>query len=521
MTEPSAGSLIPYPKLQLFAVDEIENAIESHPGILKIVEGNVKTYAVVNIAETMKALSRVGQLLQLAYAGSKGFACSEKIVRIMTDYQNLLAQSKMTSAGFVEVSINALKRHRIALLAAESGKLKESVTLLSSCEKMAGEMAKCCDTLVTQCETLRTQSVDALISAVQNSNATAEQKKATMESIKEFKVQEEVLKQETQDLIAHLAEEKKNEQEAQAAVKNAQNAQLAATVASAFATAFTTPILEVLASFAPLPRGHYHHSQNSSAPENDNRNLLQKALEEREKSNQEIENAKIKLAGKEAKVKQGLDPEETNRLSIKIAKLKEEIKVKEESLKKQQIDFETMQTNLSQMTDNASQNAARIAERRASLQEKLRKKNADLKESIEKLKTLNTNNNDLDKSIVALDVTTKALGQIETTFKNTRVYWECVQRLCKALANNEDLKITAELGIKDEFVDQVKTSGLNWLANFKISRGALLALQEVDGKYDRIMNDLPSQQEVSRLINEVAPALLNEINKDNNNNNTK
>lgn len=334
MTQPTVNS-IHYPVFQRFEVDEIENAINT-PGILEIVEENVKRYVIVDITQTMQDLSRNSELLQLAYDESRGFPWSEKIMRTRADYRHLIAQSRTVSSRVIKESIEVLQHHQTAILEAENGKLQTAVTLLSSYEIILSEMIAQYTDLVTQCVKLAEKSVDALKTVVQSSIIAEQQKVVTRNSIYEFMALADTLNQE-------------------------------------IATAKST-------------------------------------------------NAEVFLI------------------------------------------------------------------------EALKERNTQVKGSIEKVKTLLIDDNNLDKTIASMEITCRALGQLTTAFKTIRMFWEGVQRHCKDQANNEDLKIIAELDLKDEFIRQVEVSGLKWLANFKISHEILLAMQEIDGKYDPL-DHLPSKEE--------------------------
>ena len=94
------------------AIEERSNV----PYIKIIVEQKVQTFYTINVEDAMKKLSQVGQLLQLAYSGSKGFPCSKEVLTVLSNYQDLVKDSVITSSTFVEVVLKSLNFHKVALV---------------------------------------------------------------------------------------------------------------------------------------------------------------------------------------------------------------------------------------------------------------------------------------------------------------------------------------------------------------------------------------------------------------------
>ena len=69
--------------------------------------------------------------------------------------------------------------------------------------------------------------------------------------------------------------------------------------------------------------------------------------------------------------------------------------------------------------------------------------------------------------------------------------------------------------LKVEFIEAIKQSGFCWLSLEKINRFAALSIRKVDETVDNIMLDLLTKKEVDKLIEELAPTILEDLEKEN------
>ena len=154
-----------------------------------IVEQNVQTFYTINVEDAMKKLTQVGQLLQLAYSGSKGYSCSTTVLEVLSNYQNLVKDSVLTSSTFVEVVLKALKFHKLAITMTEKNKMDKALTMLSKCAEFAQRMADESNKLVVKSDELTKLSQSALLKANDNRNVSEEDKKKMIEKMNEFQSQ--------------------------------------------------------------------------------------------------------------------------------------------------------------------------------------------------------------------------------------------------------------------------------------------------------------------------------------------
>ena len=80
-------------KINLTNLNSMDLALKSNEQLDKAIEEKIKGYSSINVSVTMKNLGGVGKILQVAYAGSKGFTCSESIIQILSKYQRMIKNS--------------------------------------------------------------------------------------------------------------------------------------------------------------------------------------------------------------------------------------------------------------------------------------------------------------------------------------------------------------------------------------------------------------------------------------------
>ncbi|KAM9983576.1 hypothetical protein ACTFIY_000305 [Dictyostelium cf. discoideum] len=151
-----------------------------------------------------------------------------------------------------------------------------------------------------------------------------------------------------------------------------------------------------------------------------------------------------------------------------------------------------------------------------------RKSNADLTQNVVQLKNLAVEKNYLEVSIKSLEITIKTMGKVRTIFENTRLFWLQVKAQCDSLSdvsNIKDLAEIAELSVKyqTDFTNQIKSSGLNWLALAQINFVASNTITAVKKNFDEVMSNLPGKAEAEAIVK----ACCDEIEKTLDNENKK
>lgn len=182
-----------------------------------------RTYYTVNVAEALRELNDVGDLLRIAYAGTHGRRSSTSVIRIMSNYQHMVKDTFIVTGAFVISSLTAMNTHRIAMKFVEKGKLDKALEKMQRCAEMAREMATLCEQLKGVASDLVTASTEALEKAVEDSVISREEKDEIKKRMDAAKVdqayretQKEMLDQELHralvDEQAEISREERREQ---------------------------------------------------------------------------------------------------------------------------------------------------------------------------------------------------------------------------------------------------------------------------------------------------------------------
>ena len=392
------------------AIEERSNV----PDIKIIVDQKVKTFYTINVEDAMKKLSQVGQLLKLAVSGSKGFPCSQEVLTVLSNYQDLVKDSVITSSTFVEVVLKSLNFHKIALVLADKDKGDKALAILENCAELAGKMETESEKLVQKADQLSNLSVSALLSANGNYVGSEEKKKEMIERANKIKENLDKMKTRARDLEKATVEA---EAESEKAAKEAQEKETVVLISG-----FLGPI------------------------------------------GVSVSNEANKQAG------------EARERESKASELKRELQAEERNV------------------------------------------NADLAESLTKLQNSVIEKNELDKAIISLEITINTLGKVKTVFLNAKQFWVSVKTHCASLTSNKGAAAYADPAVfkscKEEFVEEIKKSGYDWLTLGKINRQAALAIRVVDKNIDGIMNDLPDKKKAEKLVNELTKTILGDIRKE-------
>ncbi len=493
-----------YPLALSFMLDsDIEGALQDNR-VKQIVDSYAGSNKLISVAETMANLSQVGYLLKTAYAGTKGHkGCSDAVLKIMNPYQSLLKNSRVITGEFVDATLKALQMHKMAIEWTEKGKTSTALGFLQKCAGLAKTMADVSGKLVEESSTLCKMSAEALIQVTISENISQEQRKSIQQSMSNFKTKQAKLEQATKDLIRDVKEEQEKEKEAAKEVRRAQNLSTFVTIAGAVALpllAAASPVTALTATTVWAMKKKKDANTNNNPDENA-QNLLKNISDEGGKLQKDLVKAKGDLAAKEEELKQKTDPQESAAHKIEIARLKSNIDTIENSLKERRIDLQKVQETFKQREETAIQKEGKIAERRAVLQKDLRESNADLAESVAKLRSLKEDDDTLNTAIISLEMTIKLLGRVKTVFENTRLFWMDVEKQCKNLSDVSLLEMIADE--KEAFIEGTKDSGLRWLVLARDCKKARDAIQVVDKKFDGTMEDLPTSEEAKQLIQNV------------------
>lgn len=484
--------------------DDIESVFRSSTEITQHISTIIKNYHTINVSEAMQNLAQVGQLLQLAYSGSKGFPCSVNIVGIMSNYQSLIKNSYATSTSFVDISLSALKLHKMALTLFEKKKIDAGMKIIAKTADAAGKMVEFSNDLVNEAKQLCDKSTQALEAATKDESVSTQKKSEVAKLISEYKAKEAKITTMTQGLNTAISEEKEKKEKAAKEAKTDRRLAFTLSLISAAVEPFNNMVLLL-------------KSKDSS--ESEDNNVDDDSIAETAKHAENCKKAKANLYEfqKNLAVKQKEHSFETDEnkkkaLEIEIVKLEHDIKSHSGLVVEAESALKKMEDTFLEQAKMAQNKEERIEQRLIDLQKELRHANADLAESVSKLASSHLEVDNLDKAIHSLEVTVQTLGKIKTVFENTRLFWMSVQNQCKKLADVECIKILSEIGdgCLEELLDEVKRSGFNWLALGKINLTAKKSMENVNHTIDQIMTNLPSKEDATSLAHTMLAQLEGE-----------
>lgn len=404
-------SALTYPTIKIDSPEAIIPACEEVP---QQIESLTRRYQTIDISETMQKLSTVGDLIRLSLAGSQGFPCSVPITQISCDYQSLINNSFMASTKFVEVSLQSIKKHQLALLCIEKSKPDKAVEQIAKTAEMAAQMEEISGELVLEATKLSDLAKTALLVATEDGVVTKEAKEKTEKLLLELDAEKKALEETTRQLATNIEAERAKEEQ-----------------------------------------------------------ISRQAHEQRNKSVGVFDTVLETVTGQTGR-QAALNQQKARELDEKELK---------------------------------------VAEARRQLQQQQLESNAKLRESVVLLQGTAVEKDNLQSSIVALEITVQTLGKIRTVFENVRIFWSGVKDHCKKLSNVEEIKDMLEID-HEEFLLSIKESGLGWLALGKVNYIASGAMSEVAKTIASHMEDIPTSSSAPKLIENLSQKLLSQIEHD-------
>ena len=512
MVTTSNSLAIVFPVSSFRSGEDIALAVEADSSVQKLVLDIESRFAgTVNVAKAMTELSQVGSLLQLAYSSSKGFPCSVKIVAILSKYQTLIKDSSQTCNTFVDACLTALKLHKLALGLAEKDKTSRSIQQIIKTGNLAKEMAKVSGDLVTMAKNLCDMSEQGLIAATQDETVTVEKKQQVEKMVKEFEASQKNLDTKLEQLHEDIAERTKAVEKAQAEATDARNKAFALSMVSAF----IQPLAQVATSVIPATAVQKVISQMASLgvsmkPEQVSQinDITEKAFVERA----ELSGKEKQLLNLKQKISSEENAAEAKKLEEEANKVSNEIDVKHQIIKSLEDACKKVENSLKDQAKISDDKESAIQTKVDELKKEKREANAQLQESIVRLKNANIDKNDLIAAINSLEVAVKTLGRIKYVFENVRQFWTGVEKHCNKLASVDAETLEDYLLVdKDEFVQEIKESGLNWLALGRINYIASNSIKTVEGTVDNIMCNLPTKKEAADIVKKLSDTMLAEL----------
>jgi hypothetical protein len=190
---------------------DIEVALE-RSDVGAIVERASARYSSIDVSNVMTQLAQVGQLIQIAYAGSQGFPCSVSIIELLSNFQGLIKNSVVASNAFVEASLRSLKLYGLAFkLANGYNKFDKALQMISKCAEIAKEMADISSKLVNESQALCDLSKKSLKIAIEDKNVSMAERERIIKLMQETQEAEAKLKQKVEDLNCAIEEQRQRE----------------------------------------------------------------------------------------------------------------------------------------------------------------------------------------------------------------------------------------------------------------------------------------------------------------------
>ena len=375
--------------------------------IASVIDNRVQLFYPINTELAIRKLIQLGDLLQLAYAGSRSYgACSVHVIKVVSVYQELVKKTVASCTRLTNVVLQALSFHKPALIYAEKEKPGKAIAFLGKCVKPAGDMADECGRMMAEIEAMCSSVMGALRKLNDNFTGADEEKLMIVDRINKLDKYIETKIQKANELEAKVEEALKIKAE------------------------------EI----------------NTSGQHNNN---------------------KLKL------VYNLLGP---------ISYIESNSEIKSNELK-------------------------------LFLQNESRNVNDDLQDSIECLKTIDYSTSDITTSLVCLEVSIKLLEKIRTMFSNGKLFWNSVRRNSKVLAKTRASDELRDYDVfeacKKAFINEIKTSGLGWLASGKICRQAALDIRNHTHGGVCTDTNLFEPRECSKLIQGLSDALIGDILEEN------
>merc|ERR1719378_971273 len=106
------------------------------------------------------------------------------------------------------------------------------------------------------------------------------------------------------------------------------------------------------------------------------------------------------------------------------------------------------------------------------------------------------------------------MGQVRTIFANAKVFWQGMEAHIKEIVSNGDIVAALSEVSKEDFVDQLKTSGLDWLALAKINYKSSEDMKKASKNVDGILEDIPDREQAAKLISTLSEDILIQLHKE-------
>ena len=486
------------------SLKEIDILAETYPEIDEELKTCQAGHVTIDVTHVMECLTNVGDLIHVAVSGSNGHPCSVPVTAMLCDYQALVKMSHRTTGQFAEASLEALKFHKFAIKLLQKKQFDLSLKMLGRTSELAKAMVVVSQGLVDESQKLCTECREALISATSDGVSTHVAQNENAKRLAESKATQAKLRAKDIELQRAHKEIEEKEREAAGRLKDARNRQFILGLAKAIvktAVSFPTKsagLARMVLSGLLSVRGN--GAQEPAVPENV---YIKELIDLKLKLKSVIDSKNEKISEKEAELDRAEDDKKADDLKRELETLKTELK-KHEAEAKNIVEFiETTQKGAKSEIEAEAEMQMRYAQQAFEYRKELIATNAELAESLERLKGATEKNDQLEMAVRSLELVTITLGKVKTTFENVKIYWEQVRQNCHELTGVAnvwgDQDVAFALG-EAEFNRALVDSAWNWLVQIKTYREAYLSMKDVDSKIDSIVCSLPTRDEALNVV---------------------
>ncbi len=409
----------------------------------------------VCIESAMKTLAGVGNLLRVAFAASGYTESSEEVYKIATGFRGLVRSSYRGTGSFLGSCMDAINTCQFAWDFVKRGDLQEATQEIKAMSKLAEEMAGVARSLQSEADKLKDDSDEAAKRAMKDHRLSEERRQAVQKRIDEESVnkakltaRENLLKGQLTDLEAKL-------KEIESACDNAEKKSFLFGVLKAIGAAtigeITKPIMAIVNVFSPTSSTQIQSNVQEVLKIADQKSGLS-ALEDEIKSLEEqlgIEDAEASGSQNPAK-KVKLDPNV-------IDQKKDELRRKKEELNKKKLEIKNREDALSDLQKQSLDQLQYLHGKVSEYERLTRERNEDLRNtkislagSIETLKNLKEEGDELQRAALALGMVKSRMGEVSDAFDKIATFWEDIKNRCDrlTLSDDEQLRFKSEMKIR-------------------------------------------------------------------------
>lgn len=185
--------------------DIVELSAECGGEMLTIIN---QRYREIDVQKTMRELMECTNLLRVALTASSMSTASPMILKMVSQYQNLVGNAEIANTRFVTACLKALQMHSLALQAMDKDKPAIALKAFYKCAEQAGLMEGICTELTMETAQLLTTAEDALVASAKD-QVQAKQLKDQIDAERRKAMEDQAeLAQKLQELPIMLAKQK-------------------------------------------------------------------------------------------------------------------------------------------------------------------------------------------------------------------------------------------------------------------------------------------------------------------------